>query len=76
MGIIKEETYTAIISGLEALSGTRIKPSYIPRVWNFGRNYQIQKINEILMVGLRIIQKLSLLLKKRGEINYGNLKYI
>lgn len=49
MGKLKKETHIAIIRGLEALSGTRIKPSHIPRVWNFAKEInQVQKINEIL----------------------------
>ncbi len=48
-GKLKKETHIAIIRGLEALSGTRIKPSHIPRVWNFAKEInQVQKINEIL----------------------------
>lgn len=48
-GKLKKETHIAIIRGLETLSGTRIKPSHIPRVWNFAKEInQVQKINEIL----------------------------
>ena len=36
------------INGLDAVSGTRIKPSHIPRVMNFGKEInQTQKVDEI-----------------------------
>ena len=68
-GLLKEETYTAIISGLEALSGTRIKPSYIPRVWNFGKGInQIQKINEIFDGWIKDNPKIEPIIKEeRGD---------
>jgi predicted KAP-like P-loop ATPase len=47
-GAIKKEVHTEIICGLEAISGTRIKPSHIPRVQTFGNEInQAQKINEL-----------------------------
>lgn len=47
-GKLKKEVHTDIITGLEALSGVRIKPSHIPRIRNFGIEIkQIQKIDEI-----------------------------
>lgn len=47
-GILKKEVHTEIISGLEGLSGNRIKPAHIPRVQNFGKEInQVQKINDI-----------------------------
>jgi len=47
-GALKKEVHTEIINGLDAVSGTRIKPSHIPRVMNFGKEInQIQRVDEI-----------------------------
>lgn len=47
-GALKKEVHTEIINGLDAVSGTRIKPSHIPRVMNFGKEInQTQKVDEI-----------------------------
>lgn len=47
-GTLKKEVHTEIINGLDAVSGTRIKPSHIPRVMNFGKEInQTQRVDEI-----------------------------
>lgn len=47
-GAFKKEVHTEIINGLDAVSGTRIKPSHIPRVMNFGKEInQTQRVDEI-----------------------------
>ena len=47
-GALKKGVHTEIINGLDAVSGTRIKPSHIPRVMNFGKEInQIQRVDEI-----------------------------
>jgi hypothetical protein len=47
-GALKKEVHTEIINGLDAVSGTRIKPSHIPRVMNFGKEInQTQRVDEI-----------------------------
>lgn len=47
-GALKKEVHKEIINGLDAVSGTRIKPSHIPRVMNFGKKInQTQKVDEI-----------------------------
>lgn len=44
-GVLKKETHTAIIKGLESIGGTRIKPKHIPRVRSFGK--EIVKLVDI-----------------------------
>ncbi len=47
-GALKSEVHSEIINGLQALNGIRIKPSFIPRVKNFGKEIkQTEKIDEI-----------------------------
>jgi predicted KAP-like P-loop ATPase len=47
-GELKSEVHSEIINGLQALNGIRIKPSFIPRVKNFGKETkQTEKIDEI-----------------------------
>lgn len=65
--------HTEIISGLEGLSGNRIKPAHIPRVQNFGKEInQVQKINDIFDSWIKNNQVLkSFIGCGKGELKMG-----